>query len=139
MTAITQPLSAHGEHSNAARWSGRILSGFVVAFLLLDGAMKLLALPIVTETMADLGWPATAEMARLLGALTVASALLYAVPRTSLFGAILLTAYLGGAVATHVRVGSPLLTHTLFGVYLGVAAWAGLYLRNTKLRELLAN
>jgi uncharacterized membrane protein YphA (DoxX/SURF4 family) len=139
MTAITQPLSAHREHSNAARWSGRILSGFVVAFLLLDGAMKLLALPIVTETMANLGWPATAEMARLLGVLTVVSALLYAVPRTSLFGAILLTAYLGGAVATHARVGSPLLTHTLFGVYLGVAAWVGLYLRNTKLRDLLAN
>jgi uncharacterized membrane protein YphA (DoxX/SURF4 family) len=139
MTSITQTLRASGEHSNAALWSGRILSGFVVAFLLLDGAMKLLALPIVTETMGNLGWPATADMARLLGVLTIVSALLYAVPRTSLFGAILLTAYLGGAVATHARVGSPLLTHTFFGVYLGVAAWAGLYLRNTKLRDLLAN
>ncbi len=139
MTSITQTLRASGEHSNAALWSGRNLSGFVVAFLLLDGAMKLLALPIVTETMGNLGWPATADMARLLGVLTIVSALLYAVPRTSLFGAILLTAYLGGAVATHARVGSPLLTHTFFGVYLGVAAWAGLYLRNTKLRDLLAN
>ena len=139
MTSISQSPPTNSEHTNAALWSGRILSGFVVAFLLLDGAMKLLALPIVTETMANLGWPATAEMARLLGVLTVASALLYAAPRTSIFGAILLTAYLGGAVATHARVGSPLLTHTLFGVYLGVAAWAGLYLRNTKLRDLLAN
>jgi hypothetical protein len=139
MTSMIQSLPANGERSKAARWSGRILSGFVVAFLLLDGAMKLLALPIVTQTMATLGWPATAEMARLLGVLTIAGALLYAVPRTSLLGAILLTAYLGGAVATHARVGSPLLTHTLFGVYLGVAAWAGLYLRNTRLREVLAN
>jgi uncharacterized membrane protein YphA (DoxX/SURF4 family) len=139
MTSMIQSLPANGEQSKAARWSGRILSGFVVAFLPLDGAMKLLALPIVTQTMATLGWPATAEMARLLGVLTIAGALLYAVPRTSLLGAILLTAYLGGAVATHARVGSPLLTHTLFGVYLGVAAWAGLYLRNTRLREVLAN
>lgn len=65
MTSMIQSLPANGEQSKAARWSGRILSGFVVAFLLLDGAMKLLALPIVTQTMATLGWPATAEMARL--------------------------------------------------------------------------
>jgi hypothetical protein len=98
----------------------------------------LLALPIVTEASAALGWPDDAGTARLLGALLLSITVLYAVPRTSVLGAILLTGYLGGAVATHARIGSPLFTHILFGVYLGVLAWAGLTLRNNKLRELFA-
>ena len=65
------------------------------------------------------------------------STLLYAIPRTAVLGAILLTAYLGGAVATHVRVGSPLFSHTLFGVYLGVIVWGGLWLRDPRIRALL--
>jgi hypothetical protein len=109
----------------------------VVAFLLLDGAMKLLAIPVVTETMATLGWPADAGTARMLGVMTVGCALLYAYPRTRLLGAILLTAYLGGAVATHVRIGNPLFSHVLFGVYVGIAAWAGLWLRDPRVRALL--
>jgi hypothetical protein len=119
-------------------WAGRLLGGLVTAFLLLDGAMKLVPLSVVTDTMATLGWPSDAATARLLGVLTVGSALLYAVPRTSFLGALLVTAYLGGAVATHARIGSPLLTHTLFAVYLGLMAWSGLWLRDPRVRALLS-
>jgi hypothetical protein len=105
----------------------------------MDATMKLLALPVVTEASAALGWPNDAGTARLLGALLLSITALYAIRRTSILGAILLTGYLGGAVATHARIGSPLFTHILFGVYLGVFAWGGLYLRNPKLRELIAN
>jgi hypothetical protein len=122
-----------------ARRIGWVLSGIVIAFLAMDSTMKLLALPVVTQASAALGWPDDASTARLLGALLVSITLLYAVRRASILGAILLTGYLGGAVATHARIGSPLFIHTLFGVYLGVLAWSGLYLRNPKLRDLLAN
>jgi hypothetical protein len=118
-------------------WAGRALGGLVTAFLLLDGAMKLVPLPVVTDTMATLGWPSDPATSRLLGFLTVGCALLYATPRTAFLGALLLTAYLGGAVATHARIGSPLLTHTLFGAYLGLMAWGGLWLRDARLRALL--
>ena len=76
-------------------------------------------------------------MARVLGALLLAGTLLFAAPRTAVLGAILLTAYLGGAVAAHVRVGNPLFTHVLFGVYLGVLLWGGLYLRDIRIRALI--
>ena len=138
--ATASPFLAPLAHSSKnALWTGRIFSGLVIAFLLMDATMKLLALPVVTQASAALGWPDDADTARLLGALLLLITALYAVRRTSILGAILLTGYLGGAVATHARIGSPLLTHTLFGVYLGVLAWAGLALRNPKLRELLAN
>jgi hypothetical protein len=123
---------------NGAVVAGRAMSGLVILFLLLDGAIKLVPIQPVIDTMAALGWPTDVATARLLGVLTLGSALLYAWPRTSLLGAIVLTAYLGGAVATHVRIGSPLFTHTLFGVYIGVLAWAGLYLRTPALRALFA-
>ena len=117
--------------------AGRAMSGLVILFLLLDGTMKLVPLQVVIDTTATLGWPTDFATLRLLGVLTLGSALLYAWPRTSLLGAILLTGYLGGAVATHARIGSPLLTHTLFGVYIGALAWAGLALRTPALRALL--
>ena len=117
--------------------AGRAMSGLVILFLLLDGTMKLVPLQVVIDTTATLGWPTDLATLRLLGVLTLGSALLYAWPRTSLLGAILLTGYLGGAVATHARIGSPLLTHTLFGVYIGALAWAGLALRTPALRALL--
>ena len=107
-----------------------------IAFMLMDATMKLLALPIVVETGAQLGF-AGADMARNLGVILLVCTMLYAVPRTTMLGAILLTGYLGGAVATHVRVGSPLFTHVLFGVYLGVLLWGGLYLRDGRLRALI--
>ena len=123
--------------STAARWTGRVLSGVVVLFLLFDGAIKLLPLQVVTETMDKMGWGASENLARGLGLITLVCTLLYALPPTSILGAILLTGYLGGTVATHVRVGSPLFTHVLFGVYLGVLLWGGLYLRDARLRALI--
>jgi hypothetical protein len=123
--------------SRGALWTGRVMSGLVIAFLIFDGVIKLMALPIVTETMDQLGYGASANLGRGLGVLTLVCAGLYAVPRTSILGAILLTGLLGGAMATHLRVGSPLFTHLLFGLYLGLLAWGGLYLRDERLRSLI--
>lgn len=119
------------------RWTGRALSALVVAFLLLDGAIKLVPLQVVIDTLVQLGYPPDAGIARTIGALTLACALLYAWPRTALLGAVLLTGLLGGAMATHLRAGSPIATHLLFGLYLGVAAWAGLWLRDPRVRAAL--
>jgi hypothetical protein len=119
----------------AAFWTGWVLSGLIILFLLVDGGFKLLDLPIVDETMAQLGWGAGYGPA--LGVLTLLCGILYAIPRTSVLGAILLTGLLGGAMATHLRVGSPLFSHTLFGVYLGLIAWGGLLLRDRRVRALL--
>jgi hypothetical protein len=116
-------------------WAGRILSGLVIVFLLLDGAMKLVPLDIVVETSEQFGIPA--GLARTLGILTLVCTILYAIPRTSVLGAILLTGYLGGAIYTHLRAGSPVFTHLLFGVYLGLMIWGGLYLRDERLRALI--
>ena len=121
---------------NLSLWTGRTLSGLVILFFLLDAAIKLPPLQPVIDTMGQLGWPADPAMARALGALMIGSILLYAYPLTAVLGAILITGYLGGAVAAHVRVGSPILTHTLFGVYVGALAWAGLWLRDPRLRAL---
>ena len=118
--------------SPVALWTGRILSGLVIVFLLLDGAIKLIPLDIVIETSRQLGIPT--DLAVTLGVLTLIGTVLYAWPRTSVLGAILLTGYLGGAIYVHIRAGSPLFSHTLFGVYLGIMIWGGLYLRDERLR-----
>ncbi|PBB16404.1 DoxX family protein [Mesorhizobium sp. WSM4313] len=123
--------------SNGALWTGRVLSAVVVLFMIFDGVIKLSPLDIVTQTMVQLGWPADANVARLLGVIGLISTALYAIPRTSVFGAILLTAYMGGAISTHVRIGNPLFSHTLFGVYLGIILWGGLYLRDQRVRALI--
>ncbi|PDT71562.1 DoxX family protein [Bradyrhizobium sp. C9] len=125
------------EISKPARITGRVVSGVVVLFLLFDGAIKLLPLPVVTETMDKMGFGASDTLARSLGIITIVCTLLYSVPPTSILGAILLTGYLGGAIASHVRIGSPLFSHTLFGLYLGLMVWGGLYLRDGNLRALL--
>ncbi len=116
---------------------GWAMSGLVIAFMLMDAGMKLLALPQVTEASAALGFPPTAELARGLGLVALICTLLYAWPRTAVLGAILLTAYMGGTVAVHLRAGNPLFTHMLFGVYLAVLAWGGLALRDARVRALL--
>jgi hypothetical protein len=134
MTTVAQ--SALPRARNKQYWIGWAISGIVIAFLLMDSIMKLLALPVVIETSGPLGFPG-ADMARGLGAVTLICTLLYVAPQTAVLGAILVTAYLGGAVATHLRVGSPLGTHVLFGVYVGVLLWAGLYLRDERIRKLL--
>ena len=133
MTVITETLPA----STPVRWVGRILSGLVIVFLLFDGAIKLVPWPIVTETMERMGYGSSDALMRGLGAVTIVCTVLYAISPTSILGAILLTGYLGGAIASHVRIESPLFTHTLFGVYLGLMLWGGLWLRDGTLRPLL--
>ena len=123
--------------SSGALWTGRVLSGVIILFMIFDGAIKLPPLDIVTQTMVQLGWPADPNVARMLGIIGLISTALYAWPRTSVLGAILLTAYMGGAIATHVRIGSPLFSHMLFGVYLGGILWGGLFLRDPRLRALI--
>lgn len=115
--------------------TGWVLSGLVTAFLIMDLTMKFIALPIVISTTEDLGWQASSVLPLAI-TLTVCTAL-YIFPRTAVLGAILLTGYLGGAVATHVRIGSPLFSHVLFGVYLGLLVWGGLYLRDPRVRALI--
>jgi hypothetical protein len=123
--------------SKPALWTGRVLSGFVTLFLLLDGGMKLVPLSIVSETMDKIGYGSSESLARSLGAITLVCTILYAIPPTSILGAILLTGYLGGAMASHLRIGSPLFSHTLFGLYLGLMVWGGLWLRARSLRSLI--
>lgn len=118
-------------------WAGRALSGLVIAFCAMDAGGKLIVPELMIANSPPLGLPADAGFIRMLGAILALSAALYAWPRTSVLGAVLLTAYLGGAVATHVRVGSPIFSHTLFGVYIGVLLWAGLWLRDRRVRALL--
>src|SRR6195256_4163168 len=133
MTIVTETLPA----SKSARWTGRILSGLVIVFLMIDGAIKLVPWPVVTETMDRMGYGSSESLARTLGIITVACTVLYAIPPTSILGAILLTGYLGGAMASHVRIDSPLFSHTLFGFYLGLMVWGGLWLRDPTLRNLI--
>jgi hypothetical protein len=115
---------------------GRALSALAIAFLTLDVAIKLVQLPIVGETLAELGY--APDLGLTIGLVELACLVLYAIPRTAVLGAILWTAVLGGAVASHVRVDSPLFSHVLFGVYLGLFLWGGLFLRSARLRELLS-
>ena len=115
-----------------AVWVGRVMSGIVILFLVMDITMKLANLDVVAQASLQLGWdPGTARM---LGVILLMCTLLYAYPRTAILGAVLLTGYLGGAVAAHLRLSDPLFTHTLFGVYLGILVWGGLWLRDPGLR-----
>lgn len=119
------------------RLAGSVMSGLVIAFLIFDGAIKLAPIAPVTETLVALGYSGDPSLARGLGIMTLIIALLYAIPRTSVLGVIPMTGLLGGAIATHLRVGSPVFSHLLFGVYLGLMAWGGLYLRSEALRMLI--
>lgn len=112
------------------------LSGVSILFLGMDAVMKLAAPAMMAANSPPLGWPLDAGTFAMLGSILLVSTLLYAIPRTRYLGAILLTGYLGGAVATHLRIGNPLFSHTLFGVYLGVLVWGGLWLRDARLRAL---
>jgi hypothetical protein len=114
---------------------GRVLSALAVLFLGFDTAIKLVQLPVVGETLAELGYPS--ELGLTIGIVELVCLVLYAVPRTALLGAILLTAVFGGGIASHIRIASPLFTHILFGVYLGLFVWGGLYLRSARLRQLI--
>lgn len=118
-------------------WAGRILSGLAILFLLMDSAIKLVPIQAVYDSLTELGYPATTGFARMLGVITLAGTLLYAWPRTALLGAVLLTGLFGGAIATHLRLDHPLLSHTLFGVWLGLFAWGGLWLRDERVRRVM--
>ena len=121
---------------SAMVWVGRALSGLVVLFLLGSSvAPKLLGMKVASDTLTQLGWNPRHLLA--LGLIELGCTFLYAIPRTSVLGAILTTALLGGAIATNWRADQPLFSHILFGVYLGLAMWAGLWLRDPRLRAVL--
>jgi DoxX-like family len=137
-TAIQANFSAEKTStSGRTLWTGRIISGFVVLFLLVDAGFKLIRpLPApAVEAFGKLGYPV--EFAGGIGVLLLACVAVYLIPRTSVLGAILLTGYLGGAVASHVRVGDPWFSHALFPVYVGLLVWGGLYFREPRLRAVI--
>jgi hypothetical protein len=116
--------------------TGRIISGLVILFMLFDAVIKFVKPSAVVETtVSELGY--SEHHIFLHGILALSATLLYAIPKTAFLGAILLTAYLGGAVASHLRVDNPIFSHTLFPVYIGVFMWIGLWLREIKVRSLL--
>ena len=121
--------------SKKALWAGRTISTVIVLLLVLDGVMKFFKPKPVVDAFAHLGIPIELDFA--IGTLLLLCTLLYAVPATSILGAILLTGYLGGAVMSHLRAGDPLFTHVLFPTYLGSLIWLGLYLRDPRLRVLV--
>ena len=126
------------QKSSTATKIGWAFSGLAILFLGTDAGAKLLVPAMMAAyTPSQLRIPAEPDFYRLLGTILALCTALYAVPRTAVLGAVLLTGYLGGAVATHLLAGSPLFSNTLFGIYVGLAAWGGLWLRDPKLRSLL--
>ena len=121
--------------SRTVTWAGRAASGLVGLFLLFDAVIKILRLSFAVEATTQLGYPADAVLP--IGVIELVCLALYVIPRTSVLGAILLTGHLGGAVATHLRIGSPLLGFTLFPLYVAALLWGGLYLRNERLRTVV--
>lgn len=138
-TALAQPALARNAPAaasgRAARITGRILSGLCIAFLGMDAIVKVLLIEPVRAAAPQLGYQPETMVP--IGIALLVCTLLYAAPRTAVLGAILLTGYLGGAVATHVRVLHPLVTHALFPLYLGAFVWGGLLLRDARLRAFL--
>lgn len=121
--------------SRAATWAGRSASYLALAFLLFDAMGKVLRIAPAIEGTSELGY--STEVLVPLGIVELVCAALYALPRTSVLGALLWTGYLGGAVATHVRVDNPLFSHVLFPIYVALLLWGGLWLRDARLRALL--
>jgi hypothetical protein len=122
--------------SKAQLWTGRIMSGIVILFMLFDGIIKFTTPDEATIALINqLGFQA--DQMPLMGTLALISIIIYIIPKTSVLGALLLTAYFGGAISTHVRVDNPLFSHILFPVYLAILMWGGLWFRNPRLRQLL--
>lgn len=116
-------------------WTGRVLSGLFVLFMLgASIAPKLLGMPVAAQTLTALGWKA--DYVLMIGLMELAFTVLYVIPRTSVLGAILMTGLLGGAMATQVRIENPLFSHELFSLYLGLFLWGGLWLRDPALRAI---
>jgi DoxX-like protein len=135
MAQANSPGAIAADRASGAVWTGRTLSALAVLFLALDSAGKLLEVPPVMAGSTQLGYPASTVFG--LGMTLLLCLIAYVMPPTSALGAVLLTGFLGGAVATHVRVGSPWLTHTLFPVYVASLVWGGLLLRDPRVRALL--
>ena len=136
--AIATPVSASARpRSRTSRGviAGRVLSGIAIAFLAVDAFFKIFPVQAVIEGSAQLGYPIETMLP--IGITLMSCVILYAIPATSVFGALLLTGYLGGAIATHVRVENPLFSHILFPTYVAALVWGGLYLRNATLRALV--
>ena len=121
--------------STRSLWTGRVLSTLAILFLLFDSVIKVLRAQVAVESTVQLGYPETVIFG--IGLVELLCLALYAFPPTSVFGAILLTGHLGGAIATHVRVGSPLFSHTIFPIYIALLIWGGLWLRDDRLRSLI--
>ena len=128
----TMPLARSTAASHRARWAGRVLSGIAVLFLVFDLSIKLFVSPEAVAGTTALGWQE--HHLRILGVIQLACLVLYLVPRTAPLGAVLWTGYLGGAIATHLRVDNPLFSHTLFPIYVAALIWGGLYLRDARVR-----
>jgi hypothetical protein len=131
---VTHSVYANVPGSKVSRGAGAVMTGIVTLFLLVDSVGKLIPIPSAVEFTVRLGYPESTV--RLIGMILLVCLILYAVPRTSVLGAALLTGYLGGAVAAQLRLGSPLLSTTLFPIYIGVLVWGGLILREDRLRAL---
>lgn len=116
----------------AKLWAGRSITTLAVLFLVFDAAVKFTSIPEVMDSFTQLGYPM--RLAASIGLIQLCCVMVYLIPRTAVVGAVLLTGYLGGAVATHVRVENPLFTHTLFPIYVAVLIWTGLYFRDERLR-----
>ncbi len=116
-------------------WVGRILSALAILFLSFDTIVKVLRLPVAIDGTTQLGYPESTVF--VIGIIQLVCLVLYVIPQTSVFGAILFTGYLGGAIATHLRIGSPLFTHILFPIYVAVLIWGGLYAREPRLRAMV--
>jgi hypothetical protein len=121
--------------SNSRLWTGRVLSGIAIIFLLFDGITKLMMIPPVIEGTKRLGYPI--ELIPVIAIILLICTMLYIIPGTSVFGAILLTGYLGGAVASNFRIESPLFSNTLFPVYFAIIIWGGIFLRDKRIGALI--
>src|SRR5579862_3611087 len=132
---VTASPSRGSARTKWMQWTGSGMSGLMIAFLLFDSVSKLVLEHHVVEATTQIGYPV--DVIRPLGLICLAATILYAIPRTSILGAILLTGYLGGAIASKVRIEDPMFSSVLFGVYFGLLVWGGLYLRDERLRALI--
>jgi DoxX-like family len=130
-----QPSAQAAPISKRRLWTGRTLSGLATLFLVFDAVIKFTKIAPVVDSFAQLGYPI--GLAPTIGSIALICVILYVIPRTSVLGAILLTGYLGGAIASQLRIGSPLFSHVLFPVYVAALIWGGLYLRDEQLSALI--
>ncbi len=134
-TEIRLPGSAAKQTSRGRMWTGWGITGLITALMLMDAAMKFIQPAGAAAAFARSGWPV--QLSSTLGVIVLVCTALYVVPRTAVLGAILMTGYLGGAVATNLRLGNPLFSETLFPVYFGVLVWGALWLRDPRVAALI--